>query len=48
MPMKQLGAIILAAGLGKRMRSTQPKVLHSLAGKPLLVSCHYSDPALTS
>ena len=34
--MKQLGAIILAAGLGKRMRSTQPKVLHSLAGKPLL------------
>ena len=34
--MKQLGVIILAAGLGKRMRSTQPKVLHSLAGKPLL------------
>lgn len=34
--MKQLSVIILAAGLGKRMRSTQPKVLHSLAGKPLL------------
>ena len=34
--MKQLGVIILAAGLGKRMRSTQPKVLHTLAGKPLL------------
>jgi bifunctional UDP-N-acetylglucosamine pyrophosphorylase/glucosamine-1-phosphate N-acetyltransferase len=34
--MKQLGVIILAAGLGKRMRSTQPKVLHSLAGKSLL------------
>lgn len=34
--MNQLGAIILAAGLGKRMRSTKPKVLHPLAGKPLL------------
>jgi bifunctional UDP-N-acetylglucosamine pyrophosphorylase/glucosamine-1-phosphate N-acetyltransferase len=34
--MKQLGVIILAAGLGKRMRSTKPKVLHTLAGQPLL------------
>ena len=32
----QLGVIILAAGLGKRMRSSQAKVLHQLAGKPLL------------
>lgn len=28
--------VILAAGQGKRMRSHLPKVLHSLAGKPLL------------
>jgi len=34
--MEQLGIIILAAGLGKRMRSTRPKVLHLLAGRPLL------------
>lgn len=34
--MEPLGVIILAAGLGKRMRSAQAKVLHLLAGKPLL------------
>lgn len=34
--MEQLGVVILAAGLGKRMRSTQAKVLHCIAGKPLL------------
>src|SRR5918999_3404045 len=31
-----LNVIILAAGLGKRMRSRLPKVLHTLAGRPLL------------
>src|SRR5580693_2355199 len=31
-------AIILAAGLGKRMKSALPKVLHPIAGRPLL---HY-------
>src|SRR4051812_35980225 len=28
--------VILAAGQGKRMRSSLPKVLHELGGKPLL------------
>ena len=31
-----LGVVILAAGLGKRMRSTLPKVLHQISGQPLL------------
>ena len=31
-----LDVIVLAAGEGKRMRSTLPKVLHPLAGRPLL------------
>jgi len=34
--MGDLGVILLAAGLGKRMNSSLPKVLHRLAGKPLL------------
>lgn len=32
----QLGIVILAAGLGKRMRSERAKVLHRVAGKPLV------------
>lgn len=31
-----LHVVILAAGLGKRMHSTTPKVLHHLGGKPML------------
>ena len=31
-----LNVVILAAGQGKRMNSARPKVLHTLAGKPLL------------
>jgi len=40
---KELNVIILAAGLGKRMNSSLPKVLHSLAGKSLL--SHVLDTA---
>jgi bifunctional UDP-N-acetylglucosamine pyrophosphorylase/glucosamine-1-phosphate N-acetyltransferase len=38
-----MNVIILAAGLGKRMQSALPKVLHPLAGKPLL--SHVVDTA---
>ena len=31
-----LNVVILAAGQGKRMHSNLPKVLHPIAGKPLL------------
>ena len=34
--MRDVGVILLAAGLGKRMKSALPKVLHPLGGKPLL------------
>lgn len=34
--MIHLNVVILAAGMGKRMRSVRPKVLHTLAGKSLL------------
>ncbi len=40
----RLSIIILAAGLGKRMRSELPKVLHQLANKPLIR--HVVDTAL--
>ncbi|HUK40372.1 MAG TPA: NTP transferase domain-containing protein, partial [Candidatus Acidoferrales bacterium] len=35
--MKNLGVILLAAGQGTRMKSSLPKVLHPLAGKPLFL-----------
>jgi bifunctional UDP-N-acetylglucosamine pyrophosphorylase / glucosamine-1-phosphate N-acetyltransferase len=31
-----INVVVLAAGMGKRMKSDLPKVLHPLAGKPLL------------
>src|SRR5690606_21207545 len=31
-----LNIVILAAGMGKRMRSALPKVLHPIAGRPML------------
>ncbi len=36
MDARPLHVIILAAGEGKRMKSTRPKVLHTIAGKPML------------
>jgi bifunctional UDP-N-acetylglucosamine pyrophosphorylase/glucosamine-1-phosphate N-acetyltransferase len=40
-----LNVVILAAGQGKRMRSDLPKVLHPIAGKPMLA--HVLDTART-
>ncbi len=37
--MSRLTAVILAAGLGTRMKSPLPKVMHPIAGRPLL---HYA------
>jgi bifunctional UDP-N-acetylglucosamine pyrophosphorylase/glucosamine-1-phosphate N-acetyltransferase len=41
--MAKLNVVILAAGQGTRMKSRHPKVLHALAGKPLLA--HVIDTA---
>ena len=41
-PMSKLTAVVLAAGQGTRMKSAVPKVLHPIAGRPLL---HYSVAA---
>ncbi len=31
-----LNVVVMAAGKGTRMKSERPKVLHALAGRPLL------------
>ena len=38
-----MNVVILAAGMGKRMRSDLPKVLHPIAGQPMLA--HVIDRA---
>src|SRR5512139_4260189 len=43
MPTQALQVVILAAGQGKRMHSRLPKVLHPLAGRPMLL--HVLDSA---
>ncbi|MES3039470.1 MAG: NTP transferase domain-containing protein, partial [Bdellovibrionota bacterium] len=35
-PLKKLTAIVMAAGKGTRMKSPLPKVLHPVAGKPMI------------
>ncbi|MBY0430915.1 MAG: bifunctional UDP-N-acetylglucosamine diphosphorylase/glucosamine-1-phosphate N-acetyltransferase GlmU [Rhodospirillales bacterium] len=34
--MSELNVIVLAAGMGTRMKSAQPKVMHPLAGRPMV------------
>jgi bifunctional UDP-N-acetylglucosamine pyrophosphorylase/glucosamine-1-phosphate N-acetyltransferase len=41
-----MNIVILAAGQGKRMRSTLPKVLHPIAGKPMLAHAIASAQAI--
>ena len=47
----RVGAVILAAGLGTRMKSDLPKVLHPIAGRPmilhLMASLNELEPART-
>jgi bifunctional UDP-N-acetylglucosamine pyrophosphorylase / glucosamine-1-phosphate N-acetyltransferase len=44
--MDSVDAVVLAAGKGTRMRSDRPKVLHELAGRPMLA--HVLDSARTA
>lgn len=41
MPQEPIAAIVLAAGKGTRMKSALPKVLHPIAGHPMV--CHVLD-----
>jgi bifunctional UDP-N-acetylglucosamine pyrophosphorylase / glucosamine-1-phosphate N-acetyltransferase len=38
---KKIDVVILAAGMGTRMKSSKPKVLHELLGKPMV--CYILD-----
>jgi bifunctional UDP-N-acetylglucosamine pyrophosphorylase/glucosamine-1-phosphate N-acetyltransferase len=37
LPIENLGAVVMAAGLGKRMKSKLAKVLHPVAGRPMVL-----------
>jgi bifunctional UDP-N-acetylglucosamine pyrophosphorylase/glucosamine-1-phosphate N-acetyltransferase len=45
--MKKLAVVILAAGEGTRMKSSVPKVLHKLGGKPIIKWVLYSVRSLS-
>ncbi|MCY3670962.1 MAG: NTP transferase domain-containing protein, partial [Alphaproteobacteria bacterium] len=36
MARQALAAVVLAAGRGERMRSSMPKALHEIAGRPMV------------
>ena len=38
-PVSDVAAVVMAAGLGKRMQSKHAKVLHPVAGRPMV---HYA------
>ena len=40
-----MNIVILAAGIGKRMKSSLPKVLHQICGRPMI--CHVLDAVAT-
>ena len=44
MTVRKLGAVVLAAGKGTRMKSDLPKVLHPIAGRPMIL--HLLDTVL--
>ncbi|MDP6344878.1 MAG: NTP transferase domain-containing protein, partial [Alphaproteobacteria bacterium] len=41
-----IAAVVLAAGMGTRMKSAKPKVLHPLAGRPMLAQLMATVAAL--
>ena len=41
-----VSAIVLAAGEGSRMRSTRPKPLHMICGRPIVMHVIHADEAL--